>query len=206
MSSAMIMTFSKCRKIESNFLWKTSLTTVALNRMTVNLNWLILVLKVVMKLDSSSSGWCQYPFEQSSTIMTVAPDSLCAMSSGVQRQSGSWIMGLFRLVRSKQMRSFDFPVLLSFDSTEMKLLIHGVASWTGLITLVVSIFSVSCLKVCFRWTGMGLQGVCLGVMDRTVWMWYGSPGNLPMPSNSYRYCSWICSFVLTILIFFGVCS
>ena len=102
--------------------------------------------------------------------MTVAPDSLCAMSSGVWKQYGSQIMALFRLVGSKQMWSFGIPVFLSCDSTKMKLLIHGVASWTGLITPAVSIFSISCLKVCLRWTGMGLQGVCLGVMDRFVWI------------------------------------
>ena len=113
---------------------------------------------------------------------------------------------MFRLVGYKQIWSFDFPVLLSFDSTKMKLLIYGVASWTGLITPVVSIFSVSCMKVCLRWTGMGLQGICLGVMDRFVWIWYGSPGNWSMPSKSSGYCSLICSFDLMILIFFGVSS
>ena len=90
------------------------------------------------------------------------------MSSGVWKQYGSWIIALFRLAGSKQMQSFGLLVLLSGDSTKMKVLIHGVASWTGLITPVVSIFSISCLKVCFRWTGMGLQGVCLGVMDGFV--------------------------------------
>ena len=47
MSSAMIMTFSKLRKMESNFYWKTSLATVAMNGITVNLNQPISVLKVV---------------------------------------------------------------------------------------------------------------------------------------------------------------
>ena len=100
--------------------------------------------------------------------MAVAPDSLCAMSSGVEKHYGSFIMALFRLVGSRQIRSFGFPVLLSFDYTKMKLLIHGVASWTSLITPVVSIFSISYLKVCLQWTGMGLQSVCLGVMDGFV--------------------------------------
>ena len=174
MSSAIIMTFSKWRKIESNFLWEMSPATVALNDMTVNLNWPISVLKVVKKLDSSSSGWCQYHLEQLSPVMTVALESLCAMSSGIQKQYDSWIMALFRLVGSKQMQSFGLPVLLSVDSTKANLLIHGVASLTGLMTPAVSIYSISCLKVCLiRWTGMGLQGVCLGVMDRFIWIWYG---------------------------------
>ena len=196
MSSAVIMTFSKWRKIESNFLWKMSPATVALKGMIVNLNWPISVLKVDKKLDSSSSGWCQYPLEQSSTGMTVALDSWCAMSSGFWKQCGSWSMALFRLVGSKQIQSFGLSVFLFVDSTKTKLLIHGVASWTGLITLTVSIFSISCLKICFRSTGMGLQGVCLGVIDGFVWIWYGSPGKQPMPLKSSGYCSWICSFVL----------
>ena len=58
--------------------------------------------------------------------MTIALDSLCAMSSEVWKQYGSWIMALFRLVGSRQIWSFGFPVLLSLDSTKMKLLIHGV--------------------------------------------------------------------------------
>ena len=37
MLSVMIMTISKLRKMESNFHWKTSLATVALNGITVNL-------------------------------------------------------------------------------------------------------------------------------------------------------------------------
>ena len=120
--------FLRLRKMESNFHWKTSLETVALNGITVNLNQPISVLKVVKKLDSSSRGWCQYPLEQSSTVMTVAPASLCAMSSGVQKELGSWMIALLRLVGSKQIQSFGLPVLLSVDSTKMKLFIHGVAS------------------------------------------------------------------------------
>ena len=100
--------------------------------------------------------------------MTVALDSLCAMSSGVRKQYGSWIMALFRLAWSKQMQSSCFPVFLSHDSTKTKLFIHGVASWTGLITPAVSIFSIYCLKVCLRWTGKGLQDVCVGVVDGIV--------------------------------------
>ena len=138
--------------------------------------------------------------------MTVAPASLCAISSGVQKQYGSWMIALFKLVGSKQIRSLGVPLLLSVDSTKTKLFIHGVASWTGLMTLAASIFSISCQKVCFRWTGMGLHGVCLGVMDGLRWIWYGSPGNLPMPLKSSGYCSWICSFDFTILTVLGVFS
>ena len=82
--------------------------------------------------------------------MTVAPDSLCAMSSGVWKQYGSQMIALFKIVRSKQIQSFGLPVLLSVDSTKTKLFIHGVASWTVLMTLAVSIFSISCWKVCLR--------------------------------------------------------
>ena len=114
------------------------------------------------------------------------------------------MMALLRLVGSRQIHSLGFPVLLSFVSTNTKPLIHGVASWTGLITPALSILSISCLKVSLRYTGMGLQGVCFGVTDGSEWMWYGSPGNLPIPSKSSGYSSLICSLVLTILIFFAV--
>ena len=74
------------------------------------------------------------------------------------------------------------------------------------MTLVASIFSISCHKVCSKWTGMGLQGVCLGVMDGLTWIWYGSPGNWPMPLKSSGYCSWVFSFDFTILTLLGVFS
>ena len=83
-------------------------------------------------------------------MITVAPASLCAISSGAQKQYGSRMIALFKLVRSKQIQSLGLPLLLSVDSTKMKLFIHGVASWTGLMTLAVSIFSISCRKVCFK--------------------------------------------------------
>ena len=121
----------------------------------------------------------------------------------VQKQYSSRMIALFKLVRSKQIRSLGLPLLLSVDATKIKLFIHGVASWTGLMT-PASIFSMSWQKVCFKWTGMGLQGVCLGVMDRLRWIWYGSPGNLPMPLKSSGYCSWICSFDFTIWTLLGV--
>ena len=47
MSSAMIITLSKLRKIESNLHWKMLPATVALNGILVNQKWPILVLKVV---------------------------------------------------------------------------------------------------------------------------------------------------------------
>ena len=45
-------------------------------------------------------------------------------------------------------------------------------------------------------------GVCFGVMDGSMQMWYGSPGNLPIPSKS----SLIWPLVLTILIFLAAYS
>ena len=59
-------------------------------------------------------------------------------------QYGSWMIALFKLVGSKQIQGLGLPVLLSVDSTKMKLFIHRVASWTGLMTPTASIFSVSC--------------------------------------------------------------
>ena len=128
------------------------------------------------------------------------------MSSGVWKQYGLWMIALFQLVGSKQIWSFGLPVLLSVDSNKVKLFIHGVASWTGLMTPAASIFSISCQKVCSKWTGMGLQGVYLGVMDGLTWIWYGSPGNQPMPLKSSGYSSWICSSDFTILTLLGVFS
>ena len=116
-----------------------------------------------------------------------------------------------KLIGSKQIWSLGIPLLLSVDSTKMKLFIHGVASWTGLMTLAASIFSISCRKVCFRWDWNGSAGCVFGVvMDGLRWIWYGSPGNLAKPLKSSGYCSWICSFDFTILtlprcVFLGYC-
>ena len=85
-----------------------------------------------------------------SIVITVPPDSLCAMSSRVQKQYGSQMIALFKLVGFKQIQSFGLPVLVSVDSTKTKLFIHGVTSWTDMVTLAVSIFSISCQKVCLR--------------------------------------------------------
>ena len=74
------------------------------------------------------------------------------------------------------------------------------------MTPTLSILLISYLKVSLRCTGMGLQGVCFGVTCGSVQMWYGSPGNQPIPSNSSGYFSLICSLVLTILVFFAVSS
>ena len=85
-----------------------------------------------------------------------------AISSGVLKWYGSLIIALFRVVGSKQMHSLKLPDL-SLLSTSTKLLIQGVASWTGLSTAACSMLSTSCLNVSLRWTGIGWQGVCLGV-------------------------------------------
>ena len=139
------------------------------------------MLKLVKKLNSSSNGWCQYPFEQSDTVIMVAPVSLCAMSSGVQKQYGLWMMALLRLVGPRQLCSLGFPVLLTFVFANTRILIHGVALWTGFMTPALSILSISCLKISLRCTLMGLWGVCFSVTDGSVWMLYGLPGNLSIP-------------------------
>ena len=64
---------------------------------------------------------------------------------------------LFILVGSKQILNFKFPSL-SFPSTSTKLLIHGVASWTGFRTPTLSILWISCWKASFKCTRIGLQG------------------------------------------------
>ena len=79
---------------------------------------------------------------------------------------------LFKFVGSKQILSFKLPDL-SLHSTSTKLLIHGVASCTGSITPACNLLSTSCLKASFRWTGIGQQGVCLGVTLGSSYIWYG---------------------------------
>ena len=64
---------------------------------------------------------------------------------------------------SNQILSFKLQIL-SFPSTSTKLLIHGVDSCTGFKTPAFCILSISCLKASFKHTGIGLQGVCLGVI------------------------------------------
>ena len=89
-------------------------------------------------------------------------------------------MALFKLVGSKQMCSLRFPSL-SLLSTKMKLLIQGVASCTGTSTPACSILFISCWNWSFRCMGIGQQGVCLGGMFGSSWIWYSGPGNLPIP-------------------------
>ena len=84
-------------------------------------------------------------------------------------------MALFKLVGSKQILSL-WVLDLSFDSTNTKLLIQGVASVTGFNTLVCSILSISCLNVSFRCMGTGLQCVCFGCTQGSRCMVYGGPG------------------------------
>ena len=73
------------------------------------------------------------------------------------------MIALFKFLGSKHILSLWFPDL-SLDSTNMKLLIQGVASVTGFNTPAYSILSISFLNVSFRCMGTGLQGVCFGWM------------------------------------------
>ena len=169
--------------------------------MTVYLNLPISVLKVVKNDEASSSFWWQYPFLQSQTVIIQASASKWAMSSGVLKWYGSLMIALFRFVGSKQMCSFKLPSLfLLYTST--KLLIQGVASCTGLSTPVSSILSTSCLNASLRWTGIGWQGVCLGVTLGSICIWYGGPGKLPIPSKTSGYTHRIWSLLVT---GFGTC-
>ena len=129
------------------------------------------------------------------------------MSSGILKWHGSLIIALFRFVGSKQMHGFKLPDL-SLLSTNTKLLIQGVASWTGLRTPACSIISTSCLNPYLRWTGIGQQGVCLRVTLGSICTLYGDPGKLPIPSktsgNSCRICSLLVTSLGTAYFLFGI--
>ena len=121
-----------------------------------------------------------------------------AMSSGVLKWYGSLMITLFKFVGFKQILSFKLPDL-SLPSTRTKLLTHGVASCTGFNTPTCSILLNSCWKASFRWTGIGQQGVCFGVTLGSSCIWYGGPGNLPIPSKTSGKLLKICSLLVTSL-------
>ena len=106
--------------------------------------------------------------------------------------------GLIQLVGSKQILSLWFPDL-SFDSTNTKLLIQGVASVTGFNTPACSILSISCLNVSFRCMGTGLQGICFSCTLGSRCMVYGGPGNLPISSKTSGQCFIIGSLLVIFL-------
>ena len=89
------------------------------------------------------------------------------MSSGVRKWYCSLMTALFKLVGSRQILNLTCP-WLSLFSTRMKLLIHGVALFTGSRTPACSIWLISFLNASFRWIGMGLHGVCFcGIVGLT---------------------------------------
>ena len=92
----------------------------------------------------------------------------------VLRWYGSHTNALLRLVGSRHILSLRYPCL-SLSSTNTKLLIQGVAWFTGFKTSTCNILSISFLKASFEWTGIGWQGVCFGVSLGSTWIWYGIP-------------------------------
>ena len=121
-----------------------------------------------------------------------------AMSSSVLKWHSSCITALLRFVGSRHMCNFRLPDLF-LPSTRMKLLIHGVVSVTGLMTLAWSILSISFLKASLRWIGTGLHGVCFGVTFISTCMWYSKLGNLLIPLNTSRYLDNICSLLVIVM-------
>ena len=111
-----------------------------------------------------------------------------AMPSGVLKWYGYFTIALFRLVRFRQILSFKLPDL-SLPSTSTKLLIQGVASWTGFSTPACNILSTSCLKASFRWTGIGWQGVSFGVTLGSSCIWYGDLGIFQSSQRHWSNCS-----------------
>ena len=130
--------------------------------------------------EASSSSWCQYPFLQLQAVIMYVSVSKWAISSLVLKWYGSLTIALFKFVGFKQILSLRLPDL-SMPSTRTKLVIHGVASCTGFSTPTCNILSTSCLKASFSWTGIGWQGVCFGVTLGSSCIWYGAPGNQPIP-------------------------
>ena len=82
MSSAMQYTFRMSPMHSSSLRWNTSPATETPKGILVNLYRPKLQLKVVSRDDSSVSSSCQYPFEQSTTVIAVAPASFEDSSSG----------------------------------------------------------------------------------------------------------------------------
>ena len=99
------------------------------------------------------------------------------------------------------MHSLRLPNL-SLLSTKTKLLIHGVASCTGASTPACSILFISCWNFSFKCTGIGEQGVCLGGMLGSTWIWQSGPRNLPIPSKTSGYSHRIISLLVISL---GTC-
>ena len=173
-------------KHSSSFHWNTSLVTMMPNGMTVNLYFPTSVLKVVRYKEAVSSVWCQYPFFQSHIVSMQASVKRWVISWGVWKWYGSLMTALFKLVGSRQILSLTCP-WLSLFSTRTKLLIHHVALFTGSRTLACSIWLISFWNASLRWIGMGLHGVCFSVTVGSTWIWYGGPGNFPMPLKTYGY-------------------
>ena len=124
------------------------------------------------------------------------------MFFGVLKWYGSHITALFRFIGSRHMQSFRLPDL-SLPSMSMKLLIHRVASLTGLMILAWSILFISLLRASLRWMGTGLHEVCFGMMLRLTCMWYGKLGNLSIPLNTSRYFHNICSLLVIAMLGFS---
>ena len=190
-----MITFFKWLKHWSNFRWKISPATVIPNGITVYWNLPNAVLKVVkMRLHLIPDA--NNPFHNCipSWCMNWQSSEQCPLGF---KSYGSRITALLRFVGSRHMWSLGLP------STSMKLLIHGVASFTGLMTPSWSMLSISFLKASLRWMGTGLHGVCFSVMFISTCMWYGGLGNLPIPSNMSRYFDNI--FSLLVIIMPGSC-
>ena len=84
------------------------------------------------------------------------------MSLGVQKWYGSLMTALFKLVGTRQIFNLTCLWVVSL-SMRTKLLIHGVASFTGSRTPACSIWLISLWNASLRWIGMGLHRVCFGV-------------------------------------------
>ena len=83
------------------------------------------------------------------TVITQASAGRWAISSGVLKLYGSHTIALLRLVGLRQILSLRIPCL-SLPSTSVKLLIKGVAWFTGFKTPTCNLLAISFLKASFK--------------------------------------------------------
>ena len=172
-----------CPKHWSSLCWNTSPTTVAPKDITVYLNLPSSVLKVVRNDEVSSSCWCWYPFLQSHTDMIHASPSRMSYIPRCHEIIGFPRYHFIKIDGVQTDSKFQVAKLV-FPLHKYKSVNPWVASCTVFKTPTFSFLSISCLKASFKCIGIGLQGVCLGVIFGSNWMWYGGLGKHSLPWNT----------------------
>ena len=182
MSSAITMTCLILTKHWSSMHWMTFPATVTPNGITVFPNLPSSVLKVVRKDVASSSYWCQYP-----SCNTHRHDTcICKQMNYVLRCLEMITSPHYHFIKIGGMQADSKLQVTSlvFPLNKHKAVNAWVASCTGIKTPTFSILWISCLKVPFKGTGIGLHGVCLGVILESNCIWYGGTWKV---SNTLKY-------------------